>query len=57
MNREKIGRRYPVHQLVTYMVRDSDNAATDLLLKEIRTRRPAAPPSRYSPCGSNSSMA
>lgn len=37
MNRQQLGRRYPVSELLLYMTRDSDNAATDLLLKRIGT--------------------
>ncbi len=35
MNRKRVGKRYKVRDLVTYMIRDSDNAATDLLMKRV----------------------
>ncbi len=35
MNRQKLGQRYRIDELMLYMTRDSDNAATDLLLKRI----------------------
>jgi beta-lactamase class A len=39
MNRQRVGSRHPVKDLVTYMIRDSDNAATDLLIERIGIER------------------
>jgi beta-lactamase class A len=35
MNRNDRGKAYPVSELITYMMRDSDNAASDMLLRHV----------------------
>lgn len=35
MNRRRAGEDIPIRELITYMIRDSDNAATDMLLSRI----------------------
>lgn len=39
MNKERVGRRYPIRDLLLYMIRDSDNAAADLLIERIGPER------------------
>jgi beta-lactamase class A len=51
MNREPLGARYSVRQLIKWMVRDSDNAAFDLLLRRAGARRVVENARRFGPLG------
>lgn len=51
MNREPIGSRYTIRQLIKWMIRDSDNAAFDLLLKRVGQKNVEAMARRFGPAG------
>ncbi len=51
MNREPLGARYTVRQLIKWMIRDSDNAAFDLLLKRAGTKNVETMARRFGPMG------
>ncbi len=51
MNRQPIGARYTVRQLIKWMVRDSDNAAFDLLLRRAGSTAVDATVRRFGPAG------
>lgn len=51
MNREPINARYTVRQLIKWMIRDSDNAAFDLLLRRAGAKNVEALAHRFGPMG------
>ena len=51
MNRQPIGGRYRVSQLIQWMVRDSDNAAFDLLLRRATPQAVVEGARRFGPIG------